>query len=176
MMGTRSKNHSNTRELVTEILDEARWRNALTVIVEFLGSKTVEEVRVEFAFVLDRDIAGQEQGQDQTVKLTNLERFIEKPASLMERSSEKGPRIFDSTRWLWNYRSCCVTTGTCILLRLNRRCLKGSRKCSGQRELEYTIPVTCFECSQLKSCHRENIPLLQPEAFFHKPLQPGFVE
>jgi hypothetical protein len=67
---------SNTRELVTEILDEARWWNALTLVVEFLVSKAVEEVRVEFGFVLDRDIAGKKQGQDQTVKIADLECFI----------------------------------------------------------------------------------------------------
>lgn len=75
-MGTLIKKNPNTRELVTEILDETRWWNALKLVVEFLGSKAIDNVRVEFGFVLDLDIAGEKQGQDQTVKLADLERFI----------------------------------------------------------------------------------------------------
>lgn len=75
-MGTLIKESPNTRELVTEILDETRWWNALRLVVGFLRSKGVEGVRVEFGFVLDRDIAGKEQGQDQTIKLAELESFI----------------------------------------------------------------------------------------------------
>ena|ERR1700689_1355355 len=75
-MGTLFNESPNTRELVTEILDEARWWNALRLVVGFLRSKGGEGVRVEFGFVLDRDIAGKEQGQDQTIKLAELESFI----------------------------------------------------------------------------------------------------
>jgi|SRR5271169_955745 len=75
-MGALPKDHSNMRELVTEILDETRWWNALRLVVEFFRSKAVEDVRVEFGFVLDRDIAGKKQGQDQTVKLAEFECFI----------------------------------------------------------------------------------------------------
>ncbi len=56
-MGTLIKENPNTRELVTEILDETRWWNALRLVVEFLGSKGVDNVRVGFGFVLDLDIA-----------------------------------------------------------------------------------------------------------------------
>ncbi len=75
-MGALSSDHSDARELVTEILDETYWWKALKLVVEFLGSKAVENVRVEFGFVLERDIAGKDQGRDQTVRLDQLERFI----------------------------------------------------------------------------------------------------
>lgn len=44
--------------------------------MELLRAKAVERVRIEFGFVVDRDIAGQEQGRDQVIELVDLERFI----------------------------------------------------------------------------------------------------
>jgi hypothetical protein len=75
-MGTLSRDKSNSRELVTEILDEAFWWGTLRLVVEFLHTKAVERVRVEFGFVLDRDIAGKQQGRDEIVQLADLEGFI----------------------------------------------------------------------------------------------------
>jgi hypothetical protein len=75
-MGTLTETNPNARELVTEILEETVWWKALQLIVEFLRTKTVEKVRIEFGFVLDRDIAGKEQGRDQVIELVDLERFI----------------------------------------------------------------------------------------------------
>ena len=46
------------------------------MVVEFLGAKAVERVKIEFGFVLDGEIAGQQQGQDQVVRLADLESFI----------------------------------------------------------------------------------------------------
>jgi hypothetical protein len=40
------------RELVTEILDGVLWWDTLKVIVQFLDAKNVQQVRVEFGFVL----------------------------------------------------------------------------------------------------------------------------
>ena len=75
-MGTLAKANSDTRELVTEILDERLWWNTLKLIVEFLRAKNVEKVRVEFGFVLDLDIGGKQQGRDQIVRLADLENLI----------------------------------------------------------------------------------------------------
>src|SRR5258708_40057786 len=66
------------RELVTEILDKVLWWNTLKVIVQFLHAKSVEQVRVEFGFVLDRDLEGKPQGQNQIVQLSDLESFIQR--------------------------------------------------------------------------------------------------
>lgn len=62
----------------TEILDRALWWNTLKVIVQFLHAKNVEQVRVEFGFVLDRDLTGKPQAENQIVHLSDLESFIER--------------------------------------------------------------------------------------------------
>ena len=46
------------------------------MIVQFLYSKNVEQVRVEFGFVLERDLQGKPQAQDQIVQLSDLESFV----------------------------------------------------------------------------------------------------
>jgi hypothetical protein len=60
-MGTLTETNPDAREFVTEILEETYWWNVLNLIVEFLRAKKVEQVRVEFGFVLDRYNAGKEQ-------------------------------------------------------------------------------------------------------------------
>jgi len=75
-MGTLTKASPNARELTTEILDETLWWRALKLVIEFLRAKGVEGVRIEFGFVLDRDIAGKEQGRNQVLQLAELEGFI----------------------------------------------------------------------------------------------------
>jgi hypothetical protein len=75
-MSRLTKDNPNARELVTGILDEELWWNTLKLVVEFLRAKAVEEVRVEFGFVLDRDLAGKEPGKNQTVRLADLEGYI----------------------------------------------------------------------------------------------------
>jgi hypothetical protein len=72
-MGTLTEGNPNARELLTEILDKTRWWNTLRLIVGFLRSKRVERVRIEFGFVLDRDLEGKPQAQDQIVRLDDLE-------------------------------------------------------------------------------------------------------
>jgi hypothetical protein len=62
-MGPLTQDDSDTRELVTETLDEARMRGALSVIVQNLLCKGVENVRVDFGFVLKRDLQGKPQYQ-----------------------------------------------------------------------------------------------------------------
>ncbi len=61
---------------MTEVLDEGHWYGALKVIVDFLRSKNIETVRVEFGFVLDRDLEGKQHVGDQIVQLAELESFI----------------------------------------------------------------------------------------------------
>lgn len=77
-MGTLTKANPNARELVTEVLDETAWWSALKVIVEFLCAKNVERVGVEFGYILDRDIAGEQQPRARIVELAALERFIKR--------------------------------------------------------------------------------------------------
>ena len=75
-MGTLIQADSDARELVTEILEETTWWSTLRVLVEFLDAKHVVKVRAEFGYILDRDLAGNQQGSDEIVKLDDLERFI----------------------------------------------------------------------------------------------------
>jgi len=66
------------REFVTEILDKVLWWSTLRVVVQFLHAKNVEEVRMEFGFVLDRELEGKAQAQNQIVRLSDLEFFIQR--------------------------------------------------------------------------------------------------
>ena len=77
-MGKLTKANPSARELVTEILDKVLWWNTLKVIVQFLHTKNVEQVRVEFGFVLERDLEGKPQAQNQIVQLSDLESFIQR--------------------------------------------------------------------------------------------------
>jgi hypothetical protein len=75
-MSKLTESNPAARELVTEILDKGLWWNTLKVIVQFLYAKKVEQVRVECGFVLDRELEGKPQAQDQIVQLGDLEAFI----------------------------------------------------------------------------------------------------
>ena len=77
-MGTLKDGNPNARELVTEIIDLTRWWSTLDLIVEFLQSKRVDTVRVEYGLVLDRDLSGKPQAQSQTVQLVDLAEVIKK--------------------------------------------------------------------------------------------------
>ena len=77
-MGTLTKANPNARELLTEILDKTRWWSTLSLIVGFLRFKGVKRVRIEFGFVLDRDLEGKPQAQEQIVQLDDLEGCIKK--------------------------------------------------------------------------------------------------
>lgn len=77
-MGTLKEVNPNARELLTEILDKTEWWNVLRIIVELLRSKKVEQVRMEFGFVLDRGVAGKPQAEDQIVQLGDLEAAIKR--------------------------------------------------------------------------------------------------
>jgi hypothetical protein len=82
---------------VTGILDEELWWNTLKLVVEFLRAKAVEEVRVEFGFVLDRDLAGKEQGGKSDCKTSRFGRLHQMKVTSDRvlkrgRSSEWGPQ------------------------------------------------------------------------------------
>jgi hypothetical protein len=77
-MGTLKDANPNGRELLTEILDMPRWWSTLSLIVEFLRSKRVESVGMEFGFVLNRDLEGKRQAQSEIVPLVDLEAAIKK--------------------------------------------------------------------------------------------------
>ena len=68
----------NTLQLATEGLDKNRWWIALDLIVDFLRSKHIDKVFIEFGFILDRDLAGKAQAEDQTVQLDDLVAVIKK--------------------------------------------------------------------------------------------------
>jgi hypothetical protein len=93
-MGPLTQDDSDTRELVAEVLDEARMRGALNVIVKYLRRKGVEDVRVDFGSVLKRDLQGKPQIKSQCVKLVDLK-------ALIERGLEEGTIE-------WNGSSDCV--------------------------------------------------------------------
>jgi len=75
-MGTLTETNPNAIEFVTEILDDADWWEVLNLVVEFLGTRGVEKVRVEFGFALDRHNAGKQQPPNQIVRLSDLKDFI----------------------------------------------------------------------------------------------------
>ncbi len=77
-MSKLTKGNPTVRELVTEILDKTLWWSTLKLIVQFLHAKKIERVRVEFGFVLDRDLKGKPQPHDQIVQLSDLESFIQR--------------------------------------------------------------------------------------------------
>jgi hypothetical protein len=77
-MGKLTKGNPAARELVTEALDDAVWWSTLKVIVQFLYARNVEQVRVEFGFVLDLDLEAKPQGQSEIVRLSDLESFIKR--------------------------------------------------------------------------------------------------
>lgn len=71
--------YPGARELVTEGLDKPLWWDTLKVIVQFLHSKNVDEVRVEFGAVLNRDpktLKATSKAESQTVRLSDLESVI----------------------------------------------------------------------------------------------------
>jgi len=77
-VGTLRKTNPNARELLTEVLDRTGWWSTLRLIVVFLSSKHVDEVLIEFGFVLDRDVEGKPQTPSQVVELNDLEAVIKK--------------------------------------------------------------------------------------------------
>ena len=77
-MGKLTGSNPNASELLTEVLDKSRWWSTLSLIVEFLRAKQVERVRIEFGFVLDRDVEGKLQAESEIVQLVDLEAVIKK--------------------------------------------------------------------------------------------------
>ncbi len=66
------------REFVTEVLDDSQRTVALAAVINFPASKGVHDVSVEFGFVVERDLRGEDQGTDGSVTLTSLQTFIER--------------------------------------------------------------------------------------------------
>ena len=65
-------------ELVTEVLDESSWTSVLTTIVEFLRERSVENVTVEFGFVLARNLRGEKTPENRMERLDELEALMER--------------------------------------------------------------------------------------------------
>jgi hypothetical protein len=109
-MGKLTKGNPAARELVTEILDEVSWWSILNLVVQFLRAKNVEQVRVEFGFVLDRDLDGKPQAPSEIVRLSDLAKFIS--------SSNQTPRRLTTAMmkqvlalYNWFYRGPSRTAG-----------------------------------------------------------------
>ena len=75
-MATLIQADSGARELLTEILEEAQWWRTLVTLVKFLDARQVETVRLDFGYVLGRDLAGHQQALDEIVQLNDLEHVI----------------------------------------------------------------------------------------------------
>jgi hypothetical protein len=75
-MGTLTKNNPDACEFVTAILTEELWWLVLKLIVEFLRARAVQQVRLEFGFILARDLSGKPQVPSRTVKLDAVEPSI----------------------------------------------------------------------------------------------------
>ena len=75
-MGKLKAYRPDAREFVTEVLDQATWWKILAEITEFLRAKAVPQVRVEFGFVLRRDLKGETQPPSQIVELGDLVSFV----------------------------------------------------------------------------------------------------
>jgi hypothetical protein len=80
-MNTVSDSNPQIREVLTEVVDDVQQLSVLSVIVDFLASNGVENVNVEFGFVVDRDLRGETQGEDAVVPLMKLQQFIERGLS-----------------------------------------------------------------------------------------------
>ena len=69
---------SPEQEWVTGILDESSWDKVLAAIIAFLRDRKVETVRVEFGFILERDLRGETVPQPSQVPVPELQAFIER--------------------------------------------------------------------------------------------------
>ena len=76
-MNTRRDGELKEHEFVTEILDESRWPNIMSVILEVLSHRGVQTVNAEFGFVMDRDLRGEKSPADRIVPVRDLGRIIQ---------------------------------------------------------------------------------------------------
>lgn len=63
-------------EMITGVLDEPQWWAVLRVFIEFLKSKTKLPIDIKYGFVIDRDVAGKEQGKDGTINVDSIESVV----------------------------------------------------------------------------------------------------
>jgi hypothetical protein len=71
--------YPGARELVTEILDKPLWWKTLKIVVEFLHTKNVEQVRLEFGAVWNRESKPFKktfEAESRVVQLRDLESVI----------------------------------------------------------------------------------------------------
>ena len=65
-------------EFVTEVLEESQQLSVLGCVLQFLRSRDVGQVFAEFGFVVERDLQGEQQGQDIVVSLEEFQGFVER--------------------------------------------------------------------------------------------------
>jgi hypothetical protein len=75
-MGKLTKGDPSARELVTEILDETRWWKTLRLIVGLLGTKSVDQVRIEFGSVWQPGLKTSRRAPSEIIQLSDLETVI----------------------------------------------------------------------------------------------------
>jgi hypothetical protein len=76
-MGSLLIDYPDAIEFVSEILDRRAFKKALQTIVEFLSSKGVQCVHIDFGFSLKRDLKGEPQLDSRLVPLAELEGVVE---------------------------------------------------------------------------------------------------
>jgi len=137
-MGTLREANPNARELLTEILDKTRWWSTLNLIMGFLHSKRVERVRIEFGFVLDRDLQGNPKLRTRSFNSTIWKRSSRR-ASRKERLSGLKARTFAFRRSVRTWLSCSVTMPIYTSPLLIHRCSWNSGAKSSQAESRLRI-------------------------------------
>jgi len=77
-MGSLKTEYPGGTELVSQILDEELFWTAIDVVSAFLKKKNAVKVRIRFGFILDRELRGEPQPEEQTVDLADLRDYVRK--------------------------------------------------------------------------------------------------
>ncbi len=75
-IGTLKTFEPTAYELLTEIVDEARWWETIRLVADFMSLNGVERVHAKFGFVMDRHEDGFEQEPDRVVNVQDLGQLI----------------------------------------------------------------------------------------------------
>jgi hypothetical protein len=72
-MGSLLIDYPDAIEFVSEVLDEPTFKNCLRTIVQFLSSRGVQSVHVDFGFSLERDLKEEPQLTPRFIPIGELE-------------------------------------------------------------------------------------------------------
>jgi hypothetical protein len=76
-MGSLLIDYPDAIEFVSEVLDEPTFKNCLRTIVQFLSSRGVQSVHVDFGFSLERDLKEEPQLTPRFIPIGELEEVVE---------------------------------------------------------------------------------------------------